>query len=73
MITFLALRLANNATIAIRDPFLSGTYAYEMIGGMQTLDSHGWPKMSAFLKHFTACESQPTGRAACPLLSSKPA
>lgn len=36
------------------DPFLSGTYAVEMVSGMQEKDSKGFPKMAAFLKHYTA-------------------
>ena len=36
------------------DPLLSGTYAAEMVSGMQEKDAQGHPKMLAYLKHFTA-------------------
>mmetsp|Transcript_19145 Transcript_19145/g.48555 ORF Transcript_19145/g.48555 Transcript_19145/m.48555 type:complete len:862 (+) Transcript_19145:48-2633(+) len=35
------------------DPLHSGLYAYEMVSGMQERDAAGYPKMLAFLKHFT--------------------
>ena len=36
------------------DPFHSGTYAKEMVRGMQEPDAKGYPKMLAYVKHFTA-------------------
>eukprot|EP00443_Scrippsiella_acuminata_P015208 CAMPEP_0115234328 /NCGR_PEP_ID=MMETSP0270-20121206/34737_1 /TAXON_ID=71861 /ORGANISM="Scrippsiella trochoidea, Strain CCMP3099" /LENGTH=774 /DNA_ID=CAMNT_0002649073 /DNA_START=30 /DNA_END=2354 /DNA_ORIENTATION=+ len=40
------------------DPLLSGTYAYEMVTGMQERDSNGYPKTAAFLKHYTAYSTE---------------
>lgn len=40
------------------DPLLSGTYAHEMVSGMQEKDEKGYPKMAAFLKHFTAYSTE---------------
>lgn len=51
-------RFGRNSELPGEDPFLSGTYAAEMVTGMQEKDSHGYPKMAAFLKHFTAYSSE---------------
>lgn len=47
-------RFGRNSELPGEDPFLSGTYGYEMVAGMQERDAHGYPKVAAFLKHFTA-------------------
>eukprot|EP00299_Pterocystis_sp_00344_P008133 c2962_g1_i1.p1 GENE.c2962_g1_i1~~c2962_g1_i1.p1 ORF type:complete len:853 (-),score=180.57 c2962_g1_i1:68-2626(-) len=47
-------RFGRNSELPGEDPFLSGKVAAAMVRGMQTPDSHGYPKMLAFLKHFTA-------------------
>jgi beta-glucosidase-like glycosyl hydrolase len=47
-------RFGRNSELAGEDPFLSGTYAANMVSGMQQKDSKGYPKMLAYLKHFTA-------------------
>jgi beta-glucosidase-like glycosyl hydrolase len=47
-------RFGRNSELPGEDPLLSGTYATEMVNGMQERDAHGYPKMAALLKHFTA-------------------
>lgn len=47
-------RFGRTSELPGEDPVLSGTYAAEMVSGMQEKDSKGYPKMAAFLKHFTA-------------------
>lgn len=51
-------RFGRNSEVPGEDPFLSGTYAFEMVSGMQEKDVHGYPKMAAFLKHFTAYSTE---------------
>lgn len=51
-------RFGRNSELPGEDPVLSGTYAYEMVSGMQERDAHGFPKVAAFLKHFTAYSSE---------------
>ena len=47
-------RFGRNSELPGEDPLLSGTYAEAMVAGMQERDAHGYPKMAALLKHFTA-------------------
>ena len=47
-------RFGRSSELPGEDPTLSGVYATEMVQGMQEEDAHGYPKMLAFLKHFTA-------------------
>ena len=47
-------RFGRNSELPGEDPVLSGTYATEMVNGMQERDTRGYPKMAALLKHFTA-------------------
>lgn len=51
-------RFGRSSEVPGEDPFLSGTYAYHMVSGMQEKDEHGYPKMAAFLKHFTAYSTE---------------
>ena len=54
-------RFGRNTELPGEDPYLTGAYAVEMVRGMQEPDANGYPKMLAYLKHFTAY-SQETGR-----------
>eukprot|EP01043_Picozoa_sp_COSAG02_P066973 COSAG02_NODE_10601_length_1903_cov_1.499446_1_plen_102_part_00 len=47
-------RFGRNSELPGEDPLLSGTYAMEMVNGMQERDAYGYPKMASLLKHFTA-------------------
>jgi len=51
-------RFGRNSEVPGEDPFLSGEYGKEMVSGMQEKDEHGYPKMAAFLKHFTAYSTE---------------
>lgn len=51
-------RFGRSSELPGEDPVLSGIYAYEMVSGMQERDAHGYPKMAAFLKHFTAYSTE---------------
>ena len=50
-------RFGRSSELPGEDPLLSGTYASEMVQGMQEEDGQGYPKVIAYLKHFTACKS----------------
>lgn len=54
-------RFGRNSELPGEDPFLSGSYAVEMVRAMQATDRHGHLKAVAYLKHFTAY-SRETGR-----------
>ena len=47
-------RFGRSSELPGEDPTLNGAYAAEMVGGMQERDARGYPKMLAYLKHFTA-------------------
>eukprot|EP00051_Salpingoeca_urceolata_P002175 m.47862 g.47862 ORF g.47862 m.47862 type:complete len:851 (-) comp11951_c0_seq1:94-2646(-) len=47
-------RFGRSSELPGEDPFLNGIYAKHMIQGMQEKDAKGYPKMLAYLKHFTA-------------------
>ena len=51
-------RFGRSSELPGEDPTLSGVYATEMVQGMQEEDAHGYPKMLAFLKHFTAYSTE---------------
>mmetsp|Transcript_68123 Transcript_68123/g.221823 ORF Transcript_68123/g.221823 Transcript_68123/m.221823 type:complete len:755 (+) Transcript_68123:43-2307(+) len=51
-------RFGRSSELPGEDPFLSGTYAYEMVSGMQERDAHNYPKIAAFLKHYTAYSTE---------------
>eukprot|EP00933_Yihiella_yeosuensis_P066171 TRINITY_DN7028_c0_g1_i4.p1 TRINITY_DN7028_c0_g1~~TRINITY_DN7028_c0_g1_i4.p1 ORF type:complete len:798 (-),score=154.29 TRINITY_DN7028_c0_g1_i4:175-2232(-) len=51
-------RFGRNSELAGEDPLLSGSYAFEMVSGMQEKDKNGYMKMAAFLKHFTAYSTE---------------
>lgn len=54
-------RFGRTSELPGEDPYLSGQYAIYFVRGMQEKDSHGYPKVMAYLKHFTAY-SRETGR-----------
>merc|ERR1719235_2683551 len=47
-------RFGRNSELPGEDPFLSGSYAVEMVKAMQETDEAGYPRMVASLKHFIA-------------------
>jgi beta-glucosidase-like glycosyl hydrolase len=47
-------RFGRSSELPGEDPFLSGQYAAHMVQGMQERDANGYPKVLAYLKHFTA-------------------
>lgn len=47
-------RFGRSSELPGEDPFHLGTYASEMVQGMQTKNTNGMPLMLAYLKHFTA-------------------
>jgi len=47
-------RWGRGSEVPGEDPFLSGTLAVEMVKGMQTPDSKGYYRTTAYLKHITA-------------------
>ena len=47
-------RFGRTSELPGEDPFLNGQYAAEFTLGMQTPDANGYPRMIAYLKHFTA-------------------
>lgn len=47
-------RFGRSSELPGEDPLLSGSYASEMVQGMQEEDAQGYPKVIAYLKHFTA-------------------
>jgi beta-D-xylosidase 4 len=47
-------RFGRSSELPGEDPFLSGQYATHMVRGMQERDRNGYPKVLAYLKHFTA-------------------
>lgn len=51
-------RFGRNSELPGEDPVLSGEYAFEMVSGMQEADEKGYPKMAAFLKHYTAYSTE---------------
>ena len=51
-------RFGRNSELVSEDPLLSGAYATEMVRGMQEEDTNGYPKMLAYLKHFTAYSTE---------------
>ncbi|CAJ1379602.1 unnamed protein product [Effrenium voratum] len=51
-------RFGRNSELASEDPFLSGTYARKMVTGMQEPDKHGFKKVAAYLKHYTAYSTE---------------
>lgn len=51
-------RFGRTSEIPGEDPFVSGTFAAHMLQGMQEKDAHGYPKMAAYLKHFTAYSTE---------------
>lgn len=54
-------RFGRTSELPGEDPYLSGQYAIHFVQGMQEKDSNGYPKLMAYLKHFTAY-SRETGR-----------
>ena len=51
-------RFGRNSELPGEDPFLSGSYATEMLKGMQEEDENGHPKMLAYVKHLTAYSTE---------------
>jgi len=51
-------RFGRNSELASEDPFLSGTYAAQMVSGMQQRDEKGYKKTAAYLKHYTAYSTE---------------
>jgi beta-glucosidase-like glycosyl hydrolase len=51
-------RFGRNSELASEDPFLSGTYAAQMVSGMQQRDEKGYKKTTAYLKHYTAYSTE---------------
>ena len=47
-------RFGRSSELPGEDPFVAGEYAKHMVLGMQEQDSRGYPKVLAYLKHFTA-------------------
>jgi len=47
-------RFGRTSELPSEDPYLNGEYAIQYIQAMQQVDSNGYQKMLAFLKHFTA-------------------
>eukprot|EP00438_Fugacium_kawagutii_P024421 Skav222384 [mRNA] locus=scaffold2692:366758:368391:- [translate_table: standard] len=51
-------RFGRNSELASEDPFVSGTYAAQMVSGMQQRDEKGYKKTAAYLKHYTAYSTE---------------
>jgi len=51
-------RFGRNSELASEDPFVSGTYAAEMVSGMEERDAKGFKKTAAYLKHYTAYSTE---------------
>mmetsp|Transcript_71243 Transcript_71243/g.170150 ORF Transcript_71243/g.170150 Transcript_71243/m.170150 type:complete len:761 (-) Transcript_71243:129-2411(-) len=51
-------RFGRTSELAGEDPLLSGTYAMNMVKGMQEKDAAGHKKIAAYLKHYTAYSTE---------------
>ncbi|CAE7287338.1 BXL2 [Symbiodinium pilosum] len=51
-------RFGRTSELAGEDPLLSGTYAMNMVKGMQEQDKAGHKKIAAYLKHYTAYSTE---------------
>ena len=47
-------RFGRSSELPGEDPYFVGQYAAHMVSGMQETDAAGYPKILAYLKHFTA-------------------
>ena len=53
-------RFGRSSELPGEDPYLAGQYATNMVKGMQEQDSNGYPKVLAYLKHFTGYSREET-------------